>query len=201
MTGLFFTSYVVLWVVVGAQLLAIMALYHHFGEMYLGKTREGRASQGPEVSSKLRRVETQDLAGNAIVLSESSRPSFMMFASTGCKICTSLKPELSRFAETNRDNIETIVICAGDRNAVRAWAVDLGPNVRVIPDMGNHIADQYDVSIIPICVGVDAAGEVRSTILVNDRRGMEAVLKQILRDRLDTSEGQLVELTDLKGAL
>ena len=50
MSGPLLGSYIALWILVAVLSVAVFALYHHFGQMYLN-SREGRETQGPDLGA------------------------------------------------------------------------------------------------------------------------------------------------------
>jgi thiol-disulfide isomerase/thioredoxin len=153
------------------QLVAIFALYHHFGRIYFS-SREGRENQGPKVDSNLRSRDLRDIAGDPVVLPPRGMPAVLLFTDTRCPLCDKLRPQLRSFAEAHAD-IQTVVICSGDRAAVGDWASGIAAAVPVVSDPGHRVAAYYDVVSIPYCVAVDDTGTVRGAGLVNSRSGLE----------------------------
>jgi len=178
MTSPFLASYIVLWVVMVVQSVAIFALYHHFGQVYL-QSREGRATQGPAVDTSLKRLDVQDVMGTPLSLPMIGRPLLMVFATTTCPLCDKLRPALGYVAESAGD-VEVLVICGGEREVVRRWAQDLGARVRVVPDPGYRIAAHYTVGLTPFGVGTDRDGMVRAKGLVNDQERLEGMVQDTL---------------------
>lgn len=168
-------TYIVLWILVVVQFFAILAMYHHFGEMYLG-TPDGREAQGPKVDARLRPLATADLDGNHVLLPLHSNPALLLFTSTKCPLCEKLLPELNDFANAHGDT-RLMVICAGDERSVREWSSGVTKPVHVIADRGQQISRQYDVGSIPFCVGIDETGTVRVAGLLNTRRGLEEAIE------------------------
>jgi hypothetical protein len=177
MSGPFVATYITLWIVVVVQFVGIFALYHHFGQMYLGSP-EGREAQGPRIEAKLKATDTRDLAGDPLVLPTPSKAAIMVFASTQCPLCDKLRPQIGQFADAHR-GVETLIICSGERAAVLEWASGLPTTVRVIPDPAHRIARHYDVLNLPFCVGVDDTGLVRIAGVVNTRRGLEEAIELV----------------------
>lgn len=193
MTGVVLASYVALWVVVIVQSIALFALYHHFGEMYL-TSREGRANQGPKVTSAMKRVRVPDITGTSRVVPSAETPTLMVFASTTCSLCDKMRPDVARFAE-NQPDVETVIICAGNVTSVRRWANGLG-DLPVIPDPGHRIAASYGVGLLPYCIGTDFGGIVRAKGVVNNRQGLEAMAEEMLapHTELELSGPQPLEI-------
>ncbi|MGH2442582.1 MAG: hypothetical protein ACRDFX_05410 [Chloroflexota bacterium] len=93
-------SYVALWIVVAVQFLATFALYHHFGQMYLG-SEKGRDAQGPKVESRFKPLDTWDIVGHPVVLPVPGAAAITLFTSTSCPLCDKLRPQLRSFADAH----------------------------------------------------------------------------------------------------
>lgn len=165
---LFEVSYAVLWILVLVLGAAVFALYHHFAELYLA-SREGRASQGPEVGSSINRLR---LAGGRDYELQLGQPTLLLFTSTTCKICEKLRVDIGQFA-ARRPDIAIDVLCAGSGREVSDWARALPSRVRVFGDRGYKVAATLGIGMTPFVVGVDAAGQVRVKGLVNEEFGLQ----------------------------
>jgi hypothetical protein len=193
---LFSVTYISLWIVVLVQLIAIFALYHHFGQMYLSSP-EGRVNQGPKVESKLKSLAVRSLEDQPLVLPAVQSDSLLVFASTDCPLCDRLRPDLIGFAK-DHPTVQTIVICSGSRNEVREWAAYLSDEVRVVPDPAHRVAIHYDVRNLPFCVGTDEGGIVRIGGVVNTRRGLEEAL-EVVQKMSGRDGGRAIEAGELIG--
>lgn len=165
---LFEVSYAVLWILVLVLGAAVFALYHHFAELYLA-SREGRASQGPEVGSSINRLR---LANGRDYELQRGQPTLVLFTATTCKICDKLRADISQFA-ARRPDIAIDVLCAGSGREVSDWARALPTRVRVFGDRGYRAAASLGIGMTPFVVGVDAAGTVRVKGLVNEEFGLQ----------------------------
>jgi hypothetical protein len=172
MSGGLLVSYIALWVLVVALAIAVLALYNHFGRLYLN-TPQGRDEQGPTSLEPLRKQILSDLQERVVSLPIKGTPSLLFFSDVDCPLCDSLKPGLARFA-TQRDGVALTVICGGKREAVVRWSTDLETDVCVVPDPGNRIAAGFNVAMTPFLVATDAEGIVRHKGLINDAEGFEA---------------------------
>jgi hypothetical protein len=65
------------------------------------------------------------------------------------------------------------VICAGEREKVRAWAGDLAGVTRVVADPRQRVTSRYRIGVMPFVVAADDAGVVRAKGIVNDRNALE----------------------------
>lgn len=177
MSGPVLVSYVALWVVVVVMAVALFALYHHFGEMYLG-TREGRSSQGPAMRRALRPLEAVSVAGTPVSLPRPGSPALLVFADTGCKVCSKLRPDLVQLRR-EWPEVDVVAVCGGTPDDVRAWAAELD-GVPVVPDPGNAAMARYRVGLSPFAVAVDATGVVRSKGVASTREGLDGHLEAAL---------------------
>lgn len=171
MNTLLVVNIIALWVLVIALLIAVGALYHHFGQMYV-TSREGRANSGPVVGSLARDAELIDLYGRTIVL-PSDRPTVLIFVSTQCNICKRVREGLGDLA-TNFPAVDIVIMCEGKRDAVAAWIDDKNDLATVVADPHGRVRDKYDVDVIPFCVAIGADGLVRSRGIVNGYDGLSA---------------------------
>jgi hypothetical protein len=71
------------------------------------------------------------------------------------------------------DDIEPVVICAGEPEKVRAWAGDLSEVTRVVADPRQRVTARYRIGVMPFVVAADDAGVVRAKGIVNDRNALE----------------------------
>lgn len=167
--------------------IAIFALYHHFGQMYLN-SREGRETQGPSQGEPLKPMATEDVMGAPLDLPLYGTPTLVVFTGVNCPLCARLRPDLEAFTRAQQ-RLETIIICTGEPASVREWAGCLTEVARVIPDPDYRIAARYGVGLTPFLVSTDSDGVVRVSSLVNDREGLELAAEAALRGRLMT-EGE-----------
>lgn len=161
--------------------IALLALYHHFGEMYLN-SREGRERQGPEVGKMLKRWTGLDIAGREWVL-PARAPSLMLFVSVDCKLCGRLRNGIAAFA-TQHPDLAVTVLCDGQVSQVKSWAESLRGEVPVIADPLHRKATAYGVAMTPFVVGCDSDGVVVLRGLFNEIEGLELAAEQLERELL-----------------
>jgi len=179
MSAFFLVTYVALWVLSITELVALLALYDHFGQMYLSG-REGRDKQGPALGSEMRPVELQDVRGTPVRLPVRESPTLILLASTVCRECDKIKPALAELSARYSTEVVIAVLCAGKREAVSDWAGAIAMHVTVIPDPGYKVAAKLGVGMTPYVIGVDAAGKVCDKGLVNEREGMRAAIEDLI---------------------
>ena len=169
MSAFYLSTYLILWVLVLTQLLALAALYHHFGAIALS-SRRSRESQGPELDSRLE-IQPQaitTLDGRTLRINELNRSHLLVFVSTACQPCAALKDELREFVK--RSDVVPVVICTGPQEkATRDWSASLiEDDIIVVHDDRQRISARVGVAVTPFLVGRDSAAVVRVKGLVND---------------------------------
>ena len=165
MTGPFLVSYVVLWVLVVVEFVAIFALYNHFGQMALS-SREGRVQQGPPEGLTLKQSDLSDVRGRTVTL-PLDVASLVLFTSIDCQPCKKLLPHIDALSAA-RDDVKVVVICKGQDDEVEKWAAPLDPGIVLIADPEHQISSRYGIGVTPFCVVTDASGVVQGKGVVND---------------------------------
>jgi len=169
----------VLWILVAIFAVALLALYHHFGEMYLN-SREGRDQQGPEVGTLLAGAQLVGVDGGSVSVPP-GRPALLLFMSTDCKLCGRLRDLIAEFAERHLQ-VETVVVCAGQASQVREWAARIDGRLPVGIDPQHRLAARYRIGMTPFVVGVRGDGSVVLRGLFNDIDGLELAAEQLERE-------------------
>lgn len=183
MSTLFWVSYALLWLLVAVLAVAVLALYHHFGQMYLN-SRESRADPGPERGRPFTPDKAVDLAGNTVTLPLPDRPALVLFASTTCPICAQLRDHVARIS-AERPDLPVVVFCEGTEAAVADWAGDLRDTTRVVADPRRRHAHRHDVAGTPVCVAVARDGTVRATAIVNGYERLAELADAAVSTRTD----------------
>jgi thiol-disulfide isomerase/thioredoxin len=172
MSGFWLASYLALWALVLILAAGFVALFHHFGQMYMN-TREGRASHGPEVDAVLRSMATTTVGGEALTIPVEATPTVIVVSDTTCPLCRQLQPALSEIAGELDGEAEIVVLCSGrNEQDVAAWGEDLSAMVRLVSDRRGKLAASLGIGITPFVVAVDQSGIVRGRGLVNDLIGL-----------------------------
>lgn len=173
MSGWLLVSYVALWVLVAAFAVALLALYNHFGQMYMS-SREGRAAHGPDEGRELPPADARNVDGGALTIPAPGRETVVVFTTTHCQLCDELKPGLNRFARAHPE-CAVLVVCGGERDDVARWGRDL-PEAVLVPDRTSRIAASYGVSLTPFFAVTDEAGVVVARGIVNSEADLEMTL-------------------------
>lgn len=172
MSGFWLATYVALWSLVLVLAAGFVALYHHFGQMYMN-TREGRANHGPEVGSPLQTIRATTLTGEPITLPELGTSTLIVVSDTMCPLCQKLQPALNDVAVEFEGETSVIVLCSGRRESdVAAWGENLNVMVHLVADHHGQLESSLGVGMTPFVVAVDATGIVRGRGIVNDLVGL-----------------------------
>ncbi len=193
MKEVFIASYIALWILVLVLTVGVVALYHHFGEMYL-TSRDGRAAQGPEVGNMLKRSVRETVAGKRLELPVVGLPSLILFADTTCRLCGNLRPDFRRFVDEQHE-VDLVVVCGGPEDAVREWSTGLAEVVPVIPDAAHRLSVRYRVGMTPYLVAVDGEGVVRAKGLINDGTALAEYAEAIGSNGRKNAVGDRVEVS------
>jgi len=180
MNGLFLASYVALWVLVVVLAVAVLALYNHFGAMYLS-SRQGRAQQGPALGDRPAAFVATALDGRELAL-PSGRPALLLLASTDCPECEKLKSPLQSAALAHAGELDVVVLCGGPHARVAEWARGLDPAVLVAADRNFRRAAALGVGITPFVLGLDGDGVVRTRGLLNGADGVARAVRDLLEE-------------------
>jgi hypothetical protein len=184
-------SYVVLWILVAVLAVAVLALYHYFGQVYLN-SREGRESQGPEPGKPFPRTHAAELRrGRAPLVRDV--PALVAFMDVECKLCAELVPDLGAFADDTTE-LRVVAVVAGRPPSVAEFTRRLSQRVDVFPDPGGALGTRYGVAVLPFLVTVDGDGIVRAKGIVNDRDDVERIAGAV-RERATVVEPVLEEVS------
>lgn len=146
--------------------------------MYIGSP-DGRTNLGPENDASLLPSTSRALSGQTVQLPPPGRAALVLFASTTCRLCASVRDDVKRLEEY-LDKIDLFVLCTGSRHEVERWAAPVVRFGCVIHDHRGRLAARYRAYATPFIVAVDQAGVVRGKALVNDARGLRWAVAQAL---------------------
>jgi hypothetical protein len=175
-SGFVLVSYVVLWIVVVVLCVAVLALYHHFGQVYLN-SREGREDQGPESGKPFPAVVARGFRDGRVPLVR-RWPAVVAFMDVECNLCAELLGDLGTFAGDATD-VSVVAVVAGPPPSVADFTRGLPERVDVFPDPSGVLSTGHGVAVLPFLVTVDAQGIVRAKGIVNDHGDLERLASSI----------------------
>jgi hypothetical protein len=107
-------------------------------------------------------------------------------------VCEKFLPQLDAFIRDHEGELVVVMICAGEPEGVRRWLRDRGRLARVVPDPKQRLGERYGVGIVPYCLGVNEAGEVRARGVINTRDGLEAMGDRVVAPPEPSTAGAAV---------
>ncbi|MBW3594240.1 MAG: hypothetical protein KY391_01575 [Actinobacteria bacterium] len=174
MTGMWAASYVVLWVIVIALCVIVVALARQIGTLHLRLGPRGALEldeEGPPLGDAPPPRDARDLEGNPVTVGGPGRPQLLLFVSPGCMVCGQVLPSLPVLARTH--GLEALAISEEDAIESRR---ELGRyrDVRVVS--GHEHFSAYAVPGTPYAVVLDGLGVVRGKGTVNNLEQFEGLI-------------------------
>jgi len=166
---------IALWVLFFGVALAMLALYRHFGQMYM-TTPQQKIAQGPALGSALPSLALVDVGGRAIQL-PASKPTAIYFTSTTCTFCIEVREALADPPPVTA-GVDLIVLCAGPRADVEAWASRCDEKVHVVWDRKEALIDRFDVNGTPYAIAVGVEGRVHAKSIIGGADGVAWAAEQ-----------------------
>jgi len=186
MHGWWAVSYVVLWIVVVALALLVLALVREIGTLHLRLGPRGALEidgEGPPLGETPQAIEASDLDGRPVVVGGPGREQLLLFVSPGCPVCRDVLPSFGVAASAA--GLDPIVIAEADETGAWELARDahIGAPVVASPDA----AHAYGVPGTPYAVALDRYGVVRAKGTVNTLEQIEGLVDTARRREHETA--------------
>ena len=174
-------SNVVLWIVVVALLVVVLALTRQLGVLHERITPVGALmlNKGLAVGAQAPTVAVQDLEGGQLSVGsprKDGKSTLLLFISPTCPVCKSLLPIVKSSGRDERNWLDIILASDGNpeehREYVRANGLGDVPYVVSAP-----LGMTYQVSRLPFAALLDEAGVLRARGLVNSREHLESLFE------------------------
>ena len=174
-------SNVVLWIVVVALLVVVLALTRQLGVLHERITPVGALmlNKGLAVGERAPTVEVHDLKGGHLSVGSprsDGKSTLLLFVSPTCPVCKSLLPIVKSSGRDERNWLDIILASDGNldehREYVRANGLEAVPYVVSAP-----LGMTYQVSRLPFAALLDEAGVLRARGLVNSREHLESLFE------------------------
>ena len=170
-------SNVVLWIVVVALLLVILALARQVGILYERIAPMGALAvqTGPVVGDSAPHFELDDIRGRPLRVGYGgARSQLLFFLSPRCPVCKKLLPILKSVARTERAWLDIVLASDGEMpehlTFYRKAQLEAFPYV-----LSTKVGMTFQVSKLPYAVLIDEHGFVRAKGLVNSREQVESL--------------------------
>jgi len=174
-------SNIVLWVVVLALLVVVLALTRQLGVLHERITPVGALmlNKGLAVGERAPTVEVQDLAGGNLSVGSprsDGKSTLLLFVSPTCPVCKSLLPIVKSSGKDERNWLDIILASDGNLEEHREYvrANGLGDVAYVV---SAPLGMTYQVSRLPFAALLDEAGVLRARGLVNSREHLESLFE------------------------
>jgi methylamine dehydrogenase accessory protein MauD len=174
-------SNIVLWIVVLALLVVVLALTRQLGVLHERIAPVGALmlNKGLTVGEQAPAVDVEDLGGTRLRVGSprtDGKSTLLLFVSPTCPVCKSLLPIVKSSGKDERSWLDIILASDGDpkehREYVRANGLANVPYVVSAP-----LGMTYQVSRLPFAALLDEAGVLRARGLVNSREHLESLFE------------------------
>lgn len=174
-------SNMILWVVVVALGLTVLALARQVGVLYERIAPAGALmiGAGPAVGDEAPVMDLEELDGKPIRLggpSEASRTTLIFFLSPTCPVCDTLLPVLRSLRKDEGKWLDIVLTSDGELAEQRAFRTR-----KRLTDFPYVVSTQlgltYQVGKLPFAVLIDELGVVRAKGLTNNREHLESLFE------------------------
>ncbi len=190
MQGWWVASYVVLWIVVVALSVVVVALARQIGTLHLRLGPTGALEiddEGPPLGEAPPPYEARDIAGERVQIGGAGEAQLVLFSSPGCRVCEQVLPGLAPVAASH--SLRPLLVAdLGLEETTRAYRAR-GLKFPVVP--GVDLVQRYRVPGTPYVVVLDDSGVVRAKGTVNNLEQLEG-LAETAKRRQEELERQAV---------
>ncbi|MCC7412347.1 MAG: methylamine dehydrogenase accessory protein MauD [Gammaproteobacteria bacterium] len=176
-----FVSNLVLWAVVIALAVTVIALTRQIGILYERVAPAGALmmGQGPKVGELAPSFELEDLRGKRLRIGGASpvgRSTLVFFLSPTCPVCNTLIPVLRSLRRDEGAWLDIVLASDGDEERQRQFVADkdLGEFAYVL---STQLGMGFQVSKLPYAVLIDEHGVMRARGLTNSREHLESLFE------------------------
>ncbi len=183
-------SLIILWIVVIALVLVVIALARQIGVLHERIAPAGAlaTSNGPKVGEASPSLTVQDIFGNTHQIGPEGIPiqgatqingeksRLIFFLSPTCPVCKTLLPALRSSARAERSWLDVMLASDGDPDKQQAFVEreKLGEFPYVL---STELGMTFQVEKLPYAVLIDEQGTVRAKGLVNSREHLESLFE------------------------
>jgi methylamine dehydrogenase accessory protein MauD len=171
-----FVSNLVLWVVVIALALVVLALARQVGVLHarLGPVGALALAGGPETGKPAPQIEAESLDGRTLTIGGTGPRTLLVFLAPSCPVCRTLLPVLRTLAR--EPGLRVVLASDGLREEHEAFVRE-----QRLTDLAYVLSEPlglaFRVPRLPWAALIDAEGILRSQGLVNSREHLESLLE------------------------
>jgi peroxiredoxin len=167
MSGFWFVSYVLLWVLVLLQVFVTLILIRALRQQGQVPQSVESPATGPLIGQRAPELELVDARSGATLSSTQfhGRPLLIAFVDAVCPSCHRLAPKLEEFYIRNQAEFQVIVVCRSGAASTSAFISATNLNtVPVFLDPAGDVALAFNVNISPFVLFLDSQGIVRDKL-------------------------------------
>jgi methylamine dehydrogenase accessory protein MauD len=175
-------SVIILWIVVIALTLVVLALARQVGILHERVAPAGalQPTGGPKIGELTEAMSIADIQGRAVTVggpSAAGRNTLVMFISPTCPVCKSLVPTAKSLARSEQNRLDLVFASDGDKlEQHQAYANDL--RLEKYPYvLSEKLGMSFEVSKLPFAVLIGSDGTLQSKGLVNTREHLESLIE------------------------
>jgi len=170
-------STAVLWVVVLALVVVVLALSRQIGVLYERIAPVGALTmdKGPEVGQAAPRQSVPDIVGRPVEIgAPGARSQLLFFLSPDCPVCKKLLPILKSVAATEKRWLDVVLASDGDMPAHLAF-IKRAKLESFTYLLSSTLGMHFHISKLPYAVLLDEGGIIRAKGLINTREQLESL--------------------------
>ena len=172
-------SNLVLWVLVVALALVVLALVRQIGILHERVAPAGAllGREGPRPGERAPVLEVEDLSGRRLAIGgrePSGAATLLLFVSPSCPVCKALLPAARSLRDAEGGALRLVLASDGPRDEQLAFVSAQGLE-RECYLLSSELGLLYQVARLPHAVLLDAEGVVRARGLVNSREHLESL--------------------------
>jgi methylamine dehydrogenase accessory protein MauD len=171
--GWWVASYVVLWVVVIALAVIVVALARQIGTLHLRLGPRGALEiddEGPPLGEAPEEFDLTGIEGRPVTVGGPGAAQLVLFVSPGCMVCEQVLPSVKAIA---RDIAPVVVTDVDHHETVRSFSAR---NLGVPVVSGREVVASYAVPGTPYVVVLDSSGATRAKGTVNNLEQLEGLI-------------------------
>ncbi len=171
MTGWWLVSYIVLWGVVAALGVLVVALAREIGALHLRLGPRGALEidgEGPELGAVVPPIDVEDIAGAPATLGGAGPRRLLLFASPTCEPCRDVVPAVGVLADVR---LRTAIVTDAPRTLLDPWR-RLGVTVL----LSTEAFTAYSVPGTPFAVVLGEDGRVLAKGTANNPEQLEGLV-------------------------
>jgi len=181
MNSFLLISYFVLWIVVIAQFIAIMALAHQLGRILLQMRPDiGAAAinDGPDVGEQLPVTVITDYKDRrlSLIQSDVTKKTLLLFTSPTCPSCEDLYPAVKTLTRSEKDILDVILISIIEVNGYEKRMASIFNNTQINTVISPRFAEEMNITGTPYAILIDSEAFVRSKGIVNNIIHLESLI-------------------------